>query len=312
MDIQARRAESPRLRTTGDVPADPLAAQRQPLMIHPAVSGIVQEPPVPPPGAGAEDFAPASSGIFQGYDGDEVLLNIDASLRVHTRPHFFSWTQGLLQSLIRHRILICVLPTSAPDATVIDSFSMDAMDSSRFSGLFGAGGAGHQLVKTWTARRYRPVSLDASGIPGEPVWQREFDRIGVSRLCGHGMHDSRGAMASFFLFGCEADAGGGRYASAMELVVPFLHAAWVRTRMHSALHEGTEPGPRPDAGGLTEREREILRWIYFGKSNFEIGAILGISPLTVKNHVQKILRKLNVVNRAQAVGKALERRVIEP
>jgi DNA-binding NarL/FixJ family response regulator len=32
----------------------------------------------------------------------------------------------------------------------------------------------------------------------------------------------------------------------------------------------------------------------------------------VKNHVQKILRKLNVVNRTQAVGKALEARIIVP
>jgi len=64
-------------------------------------------------------------------------------------------------------------------------------------------------------------------------------------------------------------------------------------------------------GKITAREQEILRWVYFGKSNFEIGAILDISPLTVKNHVQKILRKLDVVNRAQAVGKALELRILK-
>ena len=61
---------------------------------------------------------------------------------------------------------------------------------------------------------------------------------------------------------------------------------------------------------LTAREQDILKWIYLGKSNFEIGAILKISPLTVKNHVQKILRKLNVVNRTQAIGKALELRIL--
>jgi DNA-binding CsgD family transcriptional regulator len=61
---------------------------------------------------------------------------------------------------------------------------------------------------------------------------------------------------------------------------------------------------------LTPREQEVLRWIAIGKSNFEVGAILSISPLTVKNHMQKILRKLNVVNRTQAVGKALESRII--
>lgn len=53
---------------------------------------------------------------------------------------------------------------------------------------------------------------------------------------------------------------------------------------------------------LTTREKEILLWIAEGKSNPEIGKILTISPLTVKNHVQKILKKLNVVNRAQAIG----------
>jgi DNA-binding CsgD family transcriptional regulator len=39
--------------------------------------------------------------------------------------------------------------------------------------------------------------------------------------------------------------------------------------------------------------------------------ILTISPLTVKNHVQKILRRLNVLNRAQAVGKALSLRILD-
>ena len=49
------------------------------------------------------------------------------------------------------------------------------------------------------------------------------------------------------------------------------------------------------------RQIEIMRWVHEGKSNIEIGLILGISALTVKNHVQKILRKLNARNRTEAV-----------
>ena len=56
---------------------------------------------------------------------------------------------------------------------------------------------------------------------------------------------------------------------------------------------------------LTAREVEILHWVERGKSNNEIAQILNISHLTVKNHVQKILRKLNVQNRAQAVAKGI-------
>ncbi len=56
---------------------------------------------------------------------------------------------------------------------------------------------------------------------------------------------------------------------------------------------------------LTDREREILLWVRGGLSNQQIGEKLGISALTVKNHVQKILRKLGAANRAQAVAVAM-------
>lgn len=58
--------------------------------------------------------------------------------------------------------------------------------------------------------------------------------------------------------------------------------------------------------GLTTREIEILEWVRNGKTNIEIGMILDISSFTVKNHLQRIYRKINVSNRAQAVGKLEE------
>lgn len=58
--------------------------------------------------------------------------------------------------------------------------------------------------------------------------------------------------------------------------------------------------------GLTTREIEILEWVRNGKTNIEIGIILDISSFTVKNHLQRIFRKINVSNRAQAVGKLEE------
>jgi DNA-binding CsgD family transcriptional regulator len=61
---------------------------------------------------------------------------------------------------------------------------------------------------------------------------------------------------------------------------------------------------------VTAREVEILQWVRDGKSNQEIGDILAISPLTVKNHVQKILRKLDVQNRAQAVARGIALQII--
>jgi DNA-binding CsgD family transcriptional regulator len=91
--------------------------------------------------------------------------------------------------------------------------------------------------------------------------------------------------------------------------VPFLHTAWIRTQVNRA-PETSGARSAESHHVLTQREQEILKWVYHGKSNYEIGVILEISPLTVKNHVQKILRKLNVQNRTQAVGKAMELRVL--
>jgi DNA-binding CsgD family transcriptional regulator len=54
----------------------------------------------------------------------------------------------------------------------------------------------------------------------------------------------------------------------------------------------------------------VLNWVREGKTNQEIAQILDISPLTVKNHVQKILRKLKVTNRAQAVARGIAARLI--
>ncbi len=54
---------------------------------------------------------------------------------------------------------------------------------------------------------------------------------------------------------------------------------------------------------LSIREQEIMDWVCKGKTNFEIGMILDISAFTVKNHLQRIFKKLDVMNRAQAVAK---------
>jgi DNA-binding NarL/FixJ family response regulator len=51
---------------------------------------------------------------------------------------------------------------------------------------------------------------------------------------------------------------------------------------------------------LTERELQVLRHVAHGLSNREIGGSLGISIETVKEHVQNILRKIDVKDRTQA------------
>lgn len=61
---------------------------------------------------------------------------------------------------------------------------------------------------------------------------------------------------------------------------------------------------------LTAREKEVLALIVAGKSNQEIGNALFITEATVKAHVNRILDKLDVTDRTQAVTTALRRGLV--
>jgi len=52
--------------------------------------------------------------------------------------------------------------------------------------------------------------------------------------------------------------------------------------------------------GLSHREAEVMHWVAEGKSNFEIGIILGISQHTVRKHIENIFLKMEVSNRVSA------------
>jgi DNA-binding CsgD family transcriptional regulator len=69
----------------------------------------------------------------------------------------------------------------------------------------------------------------------------------------------------------------------------------------SGFMDGIVQGPRD----LTAREKEVLHWIGQGKTNAEIALILGISPHTVKKHVEHLLAKLGVENRVALATRGL-------
>lgn len=141
---------------------------------------------------------------------------------------------------------------------------------------------------------------DDAGYPGE--WINIFNRYNLRNTVAHGVLDVQRTLASYFIFSRIPGEVGDREIFLMKLLVPHLHLALLRA-LNTVQEFGRLAGPSHEQ--LSERQRQILRWLNEGKTNWEISQILEITEKNVKYHVEQIFAKLEVRNRTQAVAKAL-------
>jgi DNA-binding NarL/FixJ family response regulator len=92
------------------------------------------------------------------------------------------------------------------------------------------------------------------------------------------------------------------------LLAPSVTRRLIREFAH---RPGAAAPPAAPLGTLTQREREVLALIGGGLSNGEIAARLYISQATVKTHVKRILMKLGLRDRIQAVVLAYEAGLVQ-
>lgn len=237
------------------------------------------------------------SVALAGEDLERFLLTIDASIRVSRHFQFFLWAQGILQSFIPHETLICTYGDLAVGAVRHEVFTRVVTDPTFDAAVSdNKGGFILPLVAMWLRRDRQPIALTSA----------DLQHPAALRICGahglcHGAAEARGDQGSFFTFLGLPAAPGKREHYVVDLLMPHLHMA-----LHRMCDgESRENLAKGMDNVLSGREVEVLYWVREGKTNHEIGHILDISPLTVKNHIQRILRKLNVSNRAQAVARGV-------
>ena len=249
-------------------------------------------------------------------DQSEVLLRVmEAAPQVCRRHQFFVWTQGDFQRWLPHKISICGGYDREHRDVVLDIFNsiplpevvMQGLKTFRSDLMMAAVGA-------WRKARSQAAVLSlAQDVTPQPLTaaliEQGYDQVVVTGLTRPGRPEE---IESFFMFTQPRAAYSVAEVQALDMLLPCVHLAYQRvcvTERQMVMGRSSSimvPGQgQPRATPITEREREILLWVRDGLSNQQISEKLGISALTVKNHVQKILRKLGAANRAQAVAKAM-------
>jgi DNA-binding NarL/FixJ family response regulator len=125
------------------------------------------------------------------------------------------------------------------------------------------------------------------------------------------VYDALRAGASGFLL---KDVRGGQLADAVRTVAAgeaLLAPSITRRLIAEFVAHAPRPQPRPPVE-LTAREAEVLRLLAAGRSNTEIAERLFIGHSTVKTHVNRLLTKLDLRDRAQAVVYAYESGFVQP
>jgi transcriptional regulator EpsA len=253
------------------------------------------------------------------------LLNlVHESTTIKRHFELFSWLQNQVQRFIPHDILI----------TAWGDFSLGLVCHDVVSPLAGIRTEAFEdktllpflsvLFARWQECGQAPyVIRTEDGFYHEQLVSPVVARTMASMRNGlvHGIKDQRGHHDCLYVFLGPSELSNTRTRESLRFLLPFIDTAFrqispLPERRDYSVPDSTkifpiqpilpsipsilDDGPKWELSG---REAEIMHWVSMGKTNHEIGQILNISSFTVKNHLQRIFKKLNVSNRAQAVSK---------
>ncbi|MBZ2206845.1 LuxR C-terminal-related transcriptional regulator [Massilia soli] len=239
--------------------------------------------------------------ILSPLEQEYLLRVIEAGARVRDMRQFFLWTQGQLQALLPHQVMLCMEYGPGDSLRRLECLHGAVLGEPVQRQLADpVHGLAAQIARAGRDG-WRMPAIAVAGQGGAPAAvQQRLEKSGFDNVLVNGSGVLAGGASVFALLGLPMKPGP-RQAYFLELVHPHLHFALLRSS-----HKETPRAAQASVAAarpLSAREAEILSWVREGKSNFEIGSILGISALTVKNHLQRVYRALGVSNRAHALAR---------
>jgi transcriptional regulator EpsA len=260
--------------------------------------------------ANAASLDPARAPIGLTTEDSASLLRIVSSGALISRHYeIFDWLRGEVQQLLPHQILLAAWGDFRKRELQLDVTS--ALPGVRTAQLARCrvDDLVHRGHAEWVAAARRPVLLDITNLraPRACACPVHLALRNMRSAVVHGVRDRRVGHESLYIALDSAPLGEIPRADGFKFLVDCLIAQIDVAFRRMAAFPGEAPklSREPDAkcGELSPREQEILGWLCRGTTNVDIGAALAISPHTVKNHLQRIFRKIGVHNRTQAAAR---------
>lgn len=249
-----------------------------------------------------------------------LLQLVQQSHCIRRHYELFNWLQEDIQHFLPHGIVIAAWGDIAAGAFCYDIVSplpgvrTEEFDEKPVRSFIAS------LFSRWHEGKHLPFVLKAqNGFATREITNPATLEAMQEMRCAlvHGIKDQRGRHNCLYVMMGPIELSTARSKEAFRFLLPYIDTTF-RQIIHlpeqylesngDILSKASTTEPQAAASNsswhtLSSREVEIMDWVRKGKTNNEIGQILDISIFTVKNHLQRIFKKLNVFNRAQAVAK---------
>src|SRR5262245_34472536 len=255
------------------------------------------------------DRSPANASSWLSAEDSARFVRIVSQGALLSRHlAIYQWLSGEVQQVLPHQILVAAW----------GDFSRRELELDVISALPGVRTAQiarcsiddfvYKAHAEWIEAGRQPVLLETADFapPRACACAIHAALRGMRSAVVHGVRDERTGHESLYLALDNESPGAGSRVGGFKFLVDCLVAQIdVAFRRLAAFAPQAPRAQAPHAGkwrDLSRREQEILSWLRRGESNVAIATALDISPHTVKNHLQRIFRKIGVNNRTQAAA----------
>jgi transcriptional regulator EpsA len=230
------------------------------------------------------------------------------SLAIKRHYELFLWLNGELQTFLPHEILVAAWGDFATGnlrfdvASSLPGVRTAQLAHCRLDDLV------RDAYTQWVDAGRGPLvlSYEDSAIPLLNCNCDLHRAVRRMRFCVvHGVRDRRGGDESLYI-ALNRENPGNELGALTHLLFSHIDVAFRKVKALPQDDAGRDSLAGSELQNLSAREHEILHLLRLGRTNVDIARELDISPYTVKNHLQRIFRKIGVTNRTQAAAKMNE------